>query len=144
MLATKRSVVQVRASGSAAVPMSRAVARSMAVSSRVALSSWDDSRQLASSLVQSAPRLQQSANAPRRKPVTMMGNKATTGPFAPLVLVVRGAMGEKPFNQLRGKAISLHSQIIKDFCKLLGVDNKQVQGVIRLAKKNGEKLGFLA
>lgn len=34
--------------------------------------------------------------------------------------------------------------VIKDFCKLLGVDNKQVQGVIRLAKKNGEKLGFLA
>jgi hypothetical protein len=40
----------------------------------------------------------------------MMGNKATTGPFAPLVFVVRGAMGEKPFNQFRGKAISLHSQ----------------------------------
>ncbi len=34
--------------------------------------------------------------------------------------------------------------VIKDFCKLLGVDNKQVQGVIRLAKKNGERLGFLA
>ncbi len=34
--------------------------------------------------------------------------------------------------------------VIKDFCKQLGVDNKQVQGVIRLAKKNGEKLGFLA
>ncbi|GIL58024.1 hypothetical protein Vafri_13223 [Volvox africanus] len=144
MLATKRSAVQVRASGSAALTMRRAAARSMAVSSRVALSSWDDSRQVASSLVQSAPRLQQTSNAPRRKPVTMMGNKATTGPFAPLVVVVRGAMGEKPFNQLRGKAISLHSQIIKDFCKLLGVDNKQVQGVIRLAKKNGEKLGFLA
>ncbi len=50
------------------------------------------------------------ADAPRRKPVTMMGNKATGGPFAPLVVVVRSAMGEKPFNQLRGKAISLHSQ----------------------------------
>ena len=36
------------------------------------------------------------------------------------------------------------SAVIKDFCKQLGVDNKQVQGVIRLAKKNGEKLGFLA
>jgi hypothetical protein len=34
--------------------------------------------------------------------------------------------------------------VIKDFCKQLGVDNRQVQGVIRLAKKNGEKLGFLA
>lgn len=34
--------------------------------------------------------------------------------------------------------------VIKEFCKTLGVDNKQVQGVIRLAKKNGEWLGFLA
>jgi hypothetical protein len=34
--------------------------------------------------------------------------------------------------------------VIKDFCKQLGADGKQVQGLIRLAKKNGEKLGFLA
>jgi hypothetical protein len=33
--------------------------------------------------------------------------------------------------------------VIKDFCKQFGVDNRQVQGVIRLAKKNGEWLGFL-
>ena len=29
--------------------------------------------------------------------------------------------------------------VIKDFCKQLGADTKQVQGLIRLAKKNGEK-----
>ena len=34
--------------------------------------------------------------------------------------------------------------VIKEFGKEIGADNKQVQGVIRLAKKNGEKLGFLA
>jgi hypothetical protein len=39
-----------------------------------------------------------------------MGNKATGGPFAPLVVVVRNVVGEKDFNKLRGKAISLHSQ----------------------------------
>lgn len=39
-----------------------------------------------------------------------MGNKASGGPFSPLVVVVRNAMGEKEFNKLRGKAISLHSQ----------------------------------
>jgi hypothetical protein len=39
---------------------------------------------------------------------------------------------------------SLLQTVIKEFCGQLGVDNKQVQGVIRLAKKNGEKLGFLA
>ena len=36
-----------------------------------------------------------------------------------------------------GKAISLHSQVIKDFCKQIGVQTKQAQGLIRLAKKNG-------
>jgi len=39
-----------------------------------------------------------------------MGNKATGGPFAPLVVVVRNIVGDKEFNKLRGKAISLHSQ----------------------------------
>ncbi len=34
--------------------------------------------------------------------------------------------------------------VIKEFCSRFGVENKQVQGVIRLAKKNGEWLGFLA
>ena len=34
--------------------------------------------------------------------------------------------------------------VIKEFGLVIGVDNKQVQGLIRLAKKNGEKLGFLA
>jgi len=74
-----------------------------------------------------------------------MGNNATTGPFAPLVRVVRNVMGDKDFNNLRGKAISLHSQVIKVFCSnAIGADGKQIQGLIRLAKKNGEKLGFLA
>jgi hypothetical protein len=76
--------------------------------------------------------------------VVKMGNKATNGPFAPLVRVTRQVVGEKPFNQLRGKAIALHSQVIKDFCKSIGAPNKTQQGLIRLAKKNGEWLGFLA
>ena len=39
-----------------------------------------------------------------------MGNKSGSGPFTPIVVVVRNAMGKKEFNQFRGKAISLHSQ----------------------------------
>ena len=42
--------------------------------------------------------------------VTRMGNKSGAGPFTPVVVVVRNAMGKKEFNQFRGKAISLHSQ----------------------------------
>lgn len=34
--------------------------------------------------------------------------------------------------------------VIKNFCEVVGTDRKQAQGVIRLAKKNGERLGFLA
>ncbi|CAA6673299.1 unnamed protein product [Spirodela intermedia] len=66
------------------------------------------------------------------------------GLFAPLVVVTRNIIGKKRFNQLRGKAIALHSQVITEFCKSIGADGKQRQGLIRLAKKNGERLGFLA
>lgn len=34
------------------------------------------------------------------------------GLFAPIVVVTRNIIGKKRFNQLRGKAIALHSQVI--------------------------------
>ncbi|QCE05123.1 protein PROTON GRADIENT REGULATION 5, chloroplastic [Vigna unguiculata] len=84
----------------------------------------------------------------RRKPVRlqpMMKNvNEGKGIFAPLVVITRNIVGKKRFNQLRGKAIALHSQVITEFCKSIGADGKQRQGLIRLAKKNGEWLGFLA
>ncbi|WVY98090.1 hypothetical protein V8G54_030241 [Vigna mungo] len=84
----------------------------------------------------------------RGKPVRlqpMMKNvNEGKGIFAPLVVVTRNIVGKKRFNQLRGKAIALHSQVITEFCKSIGADGKQRQGLIRLAKKNGEWLGFLA
>ncbi|XAR48935.1 hypothetical protein NMG60_11031928 [Bertholletia excelsa] len=83
-----------------------------------------------------------------RKPVRsspMMKNvNEGKGLFAPVVIVTRNIIGKKRFNQLRGKAIALHSQVITEFCKSIGADSKQRQGLIRLAKKNGERLGFLA
>ncbi|KAM0013616.1 putative protein PROTON GRADIENT REGULATION 5 [Helianthus debilis subsp. tardiflorus] len=89
------------------------------------------------------------AVAPRQvKPLRhgpMMGNvNEGKGVFAPLVVVTRNIVGKKRFNQIRGKAIALHSQVINEFCKTIGADTKQKQGLIRLAKKNGERLGFLA
>lgn len=85
---------------------------------------------------------QPSAGAARL--VTVAANNATTGPFAPLVRVTRDIVGQKDFNKFRGKAISTHSQVIKEFCGGIGAGPKQAQAVIRLAKKNGEWLGFLA
>ncbi|KAJ6821477.1 protein PROTON GRADIENT REGULATION 5, chloroplastic-like [Iris pallida] len=79
------------------------------------------------------------------RPRPMMGNvNEGKGLFAPLVVVARNVVGKKRFNQLRGKAIALHSQVITEFCKAVGADGKQRQGLIRLAKLNGERLGFLA
>jgi hypothetical protein len=41
-----------------------------------------------------------------------MGNvNEGKGIFAPLVVVTRNIVGRKRFNQLRGKAIALHSQV---------------------------------
>ncbi|KAL6646405.1 hypothetical protein ACP70R_018013 [Stipagrostis hirtigluma subsp. patula] len=95
-------------------------------------------------LAMSVPAQRRSAR-PLRTPARMMGNvNAGKGVFAPLVVVARNIIGRKRFNQLRGKAIALHSQVITEFCKTIGADSKQRQGLIRLAKKNGEKLGFLA
>ncbi|CAL9154086.1 unnamed protein product, partial [Musa hybrid cultivar] len=58
--------------------------------------------------------------------------------------LARNVIGRKRFNQLRGKAIALHSQVITEFCMAIGADGKQRRALIRLAKKNGERLGFLA
>jgi hypothetical protein len=45
-----------------------------------------------------------------------MGNvNAGKGLFAPLVVVTRNIVGRKRFNQLRGKAIALHSQVALSF-----------------------------
>ncbi|KAL2921253.1 Protein PROTON GRADIENT REGULATION 5 chloroplastic [Bienertia sinuspersici] len=84
------------------------------------------------------------ASRPTRAQPMMKNVNEGKGIFAPIVVVTRNIVGKKRFNQLRGKAIALHSQVITEFCKSIGADAKQRQGLIRLAKKNGERLGFLA
>lgn len=64
-------------------------------------------------------------------------------PFGPIVRFFRNAIGQKKFNTVRGKAIAIHTQVINEFCKYAGTDQKLRQGLIRLAKQNGNKLGFL-
>ena len=63
--------------------------------------------------------------------------------FAPIVRCVRALVGVKKFNTFRGKAIAIHSQVITDFCNFVGAQQKMRQGLIRKAKSNGAKLGFL-
>jgi hypothetical protein len=64
--------------------------------------------------------------------------------FAPVVVLLRDRMGQAQFNQLRGKAIALHAQVITAFCNRFGLESKERQNLIRLAKNNGKKLGLLA
>ena len=64
--------------------------------------------------------------------------------FAPIVVILRDYLGKPKFNQLRGKAIALHCQTITNFCKQFGIESKERQSLIRLAKSNGKKLGLLA
>ncbi|KDP40382.1 hypothetical protein JCGZ_02380 [Jatropha curcas] len=96
-----------------------------------------------SMLAKSVPNHVRVAKPVRMAPMMKNVNEGK-GLFAPLVVVTRNIVGKKRFNQLRGKAIALHSQVITEFCKSIGADSKQRQGLIRLAKKNGERLGFLA
>ena len=70
------------------------------------------------------------------------GKKAKFGVASPAVYAAKLALGEKPLNTLRGKAISLHSQLIGDFCKWSGSYHLRTR-VIKKAKVNGDTLGFL-
>tara|TARA_B100000519_G_scaffold162887_1_gene145712 strand:+ start:516 stop:860 length:345 start_codon:yes stop_codon:yes gene_type:complete len=76
--------------------------------------------------------------------IVAMGNVNDGGLFAPVVVALRPLVGVKRFNKLRGKVISLHSQLIGDFCTEFGATTKQRQKMIKTAKANGGKLGFLA
>eukprot|EP00182_Erythrolobus_australicus_P001907 CAMPEP_0185832080 /NCGR_PEP_ID=MMETSP1353-20130828/1878_1 /TAXON_ID=1077150 /ORGANISM="Erythrolobus australicus, Strain CCMP3124" /LENGTH=122 /DNA_ID=CAMNT_0028530219 /DNA_START=1 /DNA_END=369 /DNA_ORIENTATION=- len=85
-----------------------------------------------------------SAARPQRQARWTMGKQAAFGPFSPIVIAARLVIGEKRFNKLRGKGISLHSQAITNFCDYVGAGGKTKQGIIRLAKTNGNTLGFLS
>ncbi|OWM70515.1 protein PROTON GRADIENT REGULATION 5, chloroplastic [Punica granatum] len=95
-------------------------------------------------LARSVPTRVRFSTKPVRLQPMMKNINEGKGLFAPVVVFTRNIIGKKRFNQLRGKAIALHSQVITEFCKSIGADAKQRQGLIRLAKKNGERLGFLA
>ena len=72
----------------------------------------------------------------------MGGKKAKFGVFSPAVYGAKLALGEKKLNSLRGKAISLHSQAIGEFCTWSGAYHLRTK-LIKKAKTNGDILGFL-
>jgi hypothetical protein len=72
----------------------------------------------------------------------MGGKKAKFGIFSPAVYVAKIGLGEAKLNKIRGKAISLHSQVIGDFTQWVGAYHLRTK-LIKLAKTNGDTLGFL-
>jgi hypothetical protein len=80
-----------------------------------------------------------------RKSVTklyMGGKMSKFGVFSPAVYIAKFALGTERLNKIRGKAISLHSQYIGDFCEWVGAYHLRTQ-LIKKAKTNGDILGFL-
>ena len=73
----------------------------------------------------------------------MGGKTAKFGPFSPACIIGKAIVGEGKFNKIRGKVISLHSQIITEFCQSYGAYNLRLK-LIKKAKKNGDILGFLS
>jgi hypothetical protein len=63
--------------------------------------------------------------------------------FAPIVVLLRRFLGKAKFNQMRGKAIATHAQVITNFCDRFGIKSKERQNLIRMARDNGKKLGLL-
>ena len=64
--------------------------------------------------------------------------------FASVVVLLRQVLGASRFNRTRGKIIGLHCQTISNFCNAVGIDSSQRQSLIRLARNNGKRLGFMA
>lgn len=71
-----------------------------------------------------------------------MGSQAKFGVFSPAVYGAKIVLGDLKLKKLRGKAISLHSQAIGEFCTWSGAYHIRTK-LIKLAKTNGDILGFL-
>lgn len=100
-----------------------------------------------SSFVVSSPRQQQqkkrtASTAAGSSTGLHMASQAKFGLFSPAVYATKFAIGQARLNKIRGKAISLHSQAIGEFCMFAGAYHMRTR-LIKLAKNNGNDLGFL-
>mmetsp|Transcript_23292 Transcript_23292/g.34787 ORF Transcript_23292/g.34787 Transcript_23292/m.34787 type:complete len:131 (+) Transcript_23292:98-490(+) len=87
-------------------------------------------------------RVQQPVARSNSKSSLQMGSQAKFGVFSPAVYGAKIALGADKLNKVRGKAISLHSQYIGEFCEWAGAYHLRTR-LIKKAKTNGDILGFL-
>eukprot|EP00984_Skeletonema_dohrnii_P008098 scaffold2967_cov112-Skeletonema_dohrnii-CCMP3373.AAC.10 len=92
---------------------------------------------------QERSRAQQPVARSNSKSSLQMGSQAKFGIFSPAVYGAKIALGADKLNKVRGKAISLHSQYIGEFCEWAGAYHLRTR-LIKKAKTNGDILGFLA
>jgi hypothetical protein len=69
--------------------------------------------------------------------------KHRDGPFSWLVRLGKVVLGDETLDKVRGKGIALHSQVITQFVTDKKLSAKVRGNLIKVAKKNGEELGFL-
>ena len=95
-------------------------------------------------VISQRPRAANSSAAPVRTGASslQMGSQAKFGIFSPAVYGAKIVLGTDKLNKVRGKAISLHSQYIGEFCMWAGAYHLRTK-LIKKAKTNGDILGFL-
>ncbi|KAK1747730.1 putative PGR5-like protein [Skeletonema marinoi] len=93
-------------------------------------------------VVSQRSRAQQPVSRSNSKSSLQMGSQAKFGIFSPAVYGAKIALGADKLNKVRGKAISLHSQYIGEFCEWAGAYHLRTR-LIKKAKTNGDILGFL-
>ena len=79
---------------------------------------------------------------PNSRTSLQMGSQAKFGIFSPAVYGAKIVLGDLKLKKFRGKGISLHSQAIGEFCTWAGAYHLRTR-LIKLAKTNGDTLGFL-
>uniref|UniRef100_A0A7S2LNK0 PS II complex 12 kDa extrinsic protein n=1 Tax=Skeletonema marinoi TaxID=267567 RepID=A0A7S2LNK0_9STRA len=93
-------------------------------------------------VVSQRSRAQKPVSRSNSKSSLQMGSQAKFGIFSPAVYGAKIALGADKLNKVRGKAISLHSQYIGEFCEWAGAYHLRTR-LIKKAKTNGDILGFL-
>lgn len=72
------------------------------------------------------PSMRTSPRSPKTE-LSMGGKMSKFGIFSPFVVAAKAVLGEGKLNKIRGKAISLHSQAITEWCLQYGAYNLRLK-----------------
>lgn len=77
---------------------------------------------------------------PKKKPAKATADNHKDGILSPMVLFLKGIMGDEKLNKLRGKVISMHSDVIGSFVETseTAFGDAALRSLFRLTDKNGD------